>query len=351
MIEKAPWAASVVLHLVVAVELGLFGAWLPEPRPVEPGMNPEAWRARPPCPPPNFVDTPRPDLPSVWLPRNEPHFRPEAVESGLNETADHEEFQNPKGSSLDFSSRAPFHLKVAGDRIGIGAGGGRYGTRLGALREVAARGRADPDDPVLAALRWLARHQSADGSWSVTGYVGRCREACLPNPGSPEFDTGITGLALLAFLGARYSHLSKDEFDGIRFGTVVMRALQWILGRQDAEGCVGPRNSQKYMLNHLLGALALTEAYGLTGSGLFQEPAQRAVDFTIAAQNPGGGWRYGARCGDEDSIVTGWATMVLKSAEISSLAFPRSSYDGAIAWFDEVTDPATGRASYARPAT
>ena len=33
-----------------------------------------------------------------------------------------------------------------------------------------------------------------------------------------DFDAGNTGLAMLAFLGAGFSHLSKDIHDGIRFG-------------------------------------------------------------------------------------------------------------------------------------
>src|SRR5205823_1707818 len=52
----------------------------------------------------------------------------------------------------------------------------------------------------------------------------------------------------------------------------------------------------------------------------------------------GKGWRYSARCGDNDSSVTGWAIMALKSAELSELLFPRSAYDGARAWYDEVTE-------------
>ncbi len=105
------------------------------------------------------------------------------------------------------------------------------------------------------------------------------------------------------------------------------------------------------MYNHLICALALSEAYGLTGSPLFQSQAQRAVDFTIAAQNPGMGWRYSYKCGDNDSSVTGWAAMVLKSSELSGLQFPQTGYAGTLAWFDEVTEDTYYRVGYTHKGT
>jgi hypothetical protein len=156
---------------------------------------------------------------------------------------------------------------------------------------------------------------------------------------------------VLAFLGAGYSHLSKDTHDGICFGDVVRKGMQWMLSHQDPEGCIGPRSAHKYMYNHMICALAVSEAYGLTGSNLFKDQAQRAVDFTVAAQNPGKAWRYSYKCGDNDSSVSGWAAMVLKSAEISNLVFPRSAYDGTRAWYDEATEASYGRVGYTQAGT
>jgi hypothetical protein len=155
----------------------------------------------------------------------------------------------------------------------------------------------------------------------------------------------VTGLSLLAFLGAGYSHLSKEVFDGICFGDVVRKALQWILAHQDVEGCVGAR-TPRYLYNHLLCALALTEAYGMTGSNLFKDNAQKAVDFIVAAQTAGKGWRYAAKDGESDTFATGWAVMALKSAELAGLSFPNSAYEGARKWLDEVTEENTHRVGY-----
>jgi hypothetical protein len=92
------------------------------------------------------------------------------------------------------------------------------------------------------------------------------------------------------------------------------------------------------MYNHTTAALCLSEAYGMTASQPLKEPAQKAIDFVVAAQNPGRGWRYSAKPGDNDCSVTGWAVMALKSAELSDLSFPKSAYDGALNWFNDATE-------------
>jgi Ca-activated chloride channel family protein len=313
--------------------------------------EPPKLTAQAPAPPPSTGKVYIPGLNPVT---RGPVYRKDAAEADHNETAD-EEFLKAKGDSLDFVSDKPFKGKSTYDVIGGGAGGGsRFGSRLGGKRNLVARGGggADTEDAVLSALKWLSRHQAADGSWKTTEHTSACGRIakyaggrCTPNPGHEDNDGGNTGLALLAFLGAGYSHLSKDMYDGICFGDVVRKALQWMMSRQDPEGCIGSRTLPKYMYHHAISALALSEAYGLTGSNLFRDQAQKAIDFLIAAQNPGKGWRYSYRSGDNDTSVTAWAILALKSAEISGLAFPRSGYDGARAWFDEATDE-KGRTGY-----
>jgi hypothetical protein len=76
----------------------------------------------------------------------------------------------------------------------------------------------------------------------------------------------------------------------------------------------------------------------MTGSNPIFEPARKAIEFLVAAQNPGKGWRYSARGGDNDTSVTGWAVMALKSAELSDLKPPAAAYKGALAWLDEATE-------------
>ena len=208
---------------------------------------------------------------------------------------------------------------------------------------------------VVAALRWLGRHQNPDGSWSAAGFGRRCPSGLCGGPGDADYDTAVTSLALLAFLGAGYTPLSKTDFvdpafpaQTLRFGDTVKRGLHCLLSQQDPEGAIGPRVG-KQLYNHAIATFALSEAYGMTGLSPLKEPAQKAVDFLVAAQNPGKGWRYSPRCGDNDTSVTGWAVMALKSAELSGLQFPRSAFDGALAWVAEATD--ADRVGYNRAGT
>src|SRR6185436_6435882 len=237
------------------------------------------------------------------------------------------------------------------DTLGVGTGGGgggRYGGRFGGRENLVARGGGSTasESAVLAALKWLARHQGPDGGWGAVGFQGQCTGGRCSGIGEKDYDTGLTGLSILAFLGAGYTQLSKETFPDpanpgrvLNFGETVKKGLQWLLSHQDPEGCVGDRGV-KYMYNHTVASLALSEAYGMTASSPLKEPAQKAIDFIIASQNPGKGWRYSAKCGDNDVSVTGWAIMALKSAELSELSFPReTAYQGALNWLNEATDP------------
>jgi squalene-hopene cyclase-like protein len=307
---------------------------------------------------PNFpVDTPRDTFTRKGLPSDNPEVRsandepvlffPHAKKSDHNESASNEDDRRMKGDSTEFLSYTPGEaggprgrqrglIPGVNDQIGVGfggGGGGKYGFRTGGREDLRKddAGRI-ADNAVMAALRWLARHQNDDGSWHASGFCKTCS-----GPGDAAFDTGVTSLSLLAFLGAGYTQISKDEIDGIRVADVVRKSLQWLTSHQDPEGCVGERG-QKYMYNHAIASLALSEAYGMTLAPILKEPAQKSIDFLIAAQNPGKGWRYSATCNDNDTSVTGWAVMALKSAEISGLNFPPSAFQGALHWLTEATE-------------
>jgi hypothetical protein len=322
------------------------------------------------------IERPRDVFERKGIPKDDPSpsatdeaaiFFPEARLSDHNESADEEDYRQMKGDSKDFLSYVAgeaggFRGRQAGkspgvyDTMGVGSGGGgggRYGGRFGGRENLVARGGgAGTEDAVRAALRWLARHQSPDGSWSAAGFASQCAGTKCPGAGQAVFDTGVTGLSLLAFLGAGYSHLSRDETadpvrpgQTLRFGDVVKSGLKWLMANQDPDGCVGPRKGH-YMYNHAIAALALSEAYGMTSAQPLQGPAQKAIHFLADAQNPGKGWRYTSRSGDNDTSVTGWAAMALKSADLSGLEFPKSCYEGTRAWLDDCTEGNYYRVGY-----
>ena len=305
-----------------------------------------------------------PDGPEERNATDAPIFFPEATPSDHNESANNQDFEQMMGDSKAYESYLPGDAggfrgraigKIAGvyDTMGLGGGGGnagRHGGPFGGRFNKVSIGKVGnpkdrTEDAVLAALKWLARHQNPDGSWGATSHIGRCVGSKCAGAGDESYDAGLTGLSLLAFLGAGYTHLSKDEHPDpvnpgrvLRFGEVVKSGLKWLLSKQDPEGCVGGRGT-KYLYNHSIAALALSEAYGMSATQLFKGPAQQAIDFLIASQNPERAWRYTKQSGDNDTSVTGWAVMALKSAELSELTVPsREAYEGARKWLDEATE-------------
>ena len=238
-----------------------------------------------------------------------------------------------------------------------GSGGGRYGGRLGGRRNLVARGGGKygprgTETAVTGGLRWLARHQSADGHWSARDFSAECGGTRCPDEGYAEYDTGVTGLALLAFLGAGYSNLTKETYVDPHsgkttcWGEVVKNGIKWLLSNQDDEGCFGGRHGSKYMYNHAIAALSMAEAYGMTEITLFKDSAQKGIDFLLAARNPTKAWRYTSLSGDNDTSVTSWCVMALKAAGLAGLASDWKGTDGAMAWIVMVTDLDDSRVGY-----
>jgi hypothetical protein len=278
------------------------------------------------------------------------------------ESDDQDDHRQRKGEGFEFTGYQPGRstdsfrgpkpgAKGPYDTLGVGGGiggSGRYGGPFGGRRNVRPQGKGGggptTEDAVRAALKWLAHHQGPDGGWGSESFANQCSGGRCSGGGDSSYDAGVTGLSVLAFLGAGYIPMSKDEYPDpvdpgrtLKFGETVKRGIQWLIAHQDPEGCVGDRGT-KYMYNHAIAALALSEAYGMTVSQAVREPAQKAIDFLVAAQNPSKAWRYASRSGDNDTSVTGWAVMALKSAELSDLTFPKSAYEGALAWFTEATE-------------
>jgi hypothetical protein len=249
------------------------------------------------------------------------------------------------------------------DIIGPGGGGGgapgRYRNGPGGmynLRKVPPSIIVTKEslDAVAQGLLWLARHQNEDGSWTTGEFNKHCLGNACSGIGNSSYDVGLTGLAVWAFLCRGYVPESLDTLSDpitkkkINCGKVVNNGIQWLKKVQQSDGCFGEKTGH-YMYNHAIASLAMIEAYGMTQSPLLKEPAQKALNFTIDAQNPGLGWRYSVRPGDSDSSVTGWCAMVLKSAEMSGLNFPQSAKDGVIAWYEQVTGRQYGQVGYTVP--
>jgi len=240
----------------------------------------------------------------------------------------------------------PFEFSQDNNLIGTGGGpgGGPYGDRfkdgLGGPNGNVGGSRADYEQ----GLRWLVAHQDADGKWDADGFMKHdvTGTAC-DGPGQSEHDVGVTALALLALLGDGHTTQLGEYRDH------VARGVHWLVQQQDSDsGLIGERIGHSFMYGHGIATLALCEAYYFSGSPILKPKVQAAVNFVTRARNPYGVWRYDAPPnGDQDTSVTGWMILALKSAQGAGLKIDSSAFADSLSFLDEVTDPATGRAGYA----
>ncbi|MCI0588441.1 MAG: terpene cyclase/mutase family protein [Planctomycetes bacterium] len=230
------------------------------------------------------------------------------------------------------------------DSMGIGKVGSPYGDRDGGQQRARRTWRGvETEGPLEDALEWLRKHQDPGGRWDCDGFSKHCRQNTCDGPGEGLHDIGVTGLALLAFLG------DGNTLNTGRYRAVVARSVKWLINQQNREnGLLGDPAGQAYLYSHAIGTLALCEAYHLSGRpAALREPAQRSLNLILASRNPYKAWRYShLPNGDNDTSVTGWMVFALKAGEEAGLNIDKTAYDAALAWFDEMTDMQTGRCGY-----
>ena len=208
-------------------------------------------------------------------------------------------------------------------------------------------------------LAWLAAHQSPSGAWEADTFMDWCQgERLSPTTpradgrGNPEYEVGLTGLVLQAFLASGQTFRGSGRYRG-----VVARALRYLKKEQDEEGCFGSRRVTQYTYNHALAAVAMIEAFVMTGSPIVKGSSQRAITFLQRIRNPHAGWRYGNRPGDNDTSITSWMALALCCAQFANEAAERAgqaaplvidaaALEGASAWFQRMTDLDYGRVGY-----
>ncbi|MCP3914968.1 MAG: hypothetical protein GY711_05395 [bacterium] len=217
------------------------------------------------------------------------------------------------------------------------------------VQRAQSRSRSAAGGALDEALEWLSRHQSPNGSWSSAGFmrVRAAQECGCDGPGSKYMDVGVTGLALLAFLGS-----GNSLRDG-PYRRELVSGIRWLLENQDQRtGLIradagGYRTDQADMYGHGIATLALCEATASARSRALLEGGQRAVDYILTARNPYGAWRYDMPpMGDSDTSVTGWMVEALQSAERAGLDIDPAAYVGALNWIAAMTDDSTGRVGY-----
>lgn len=207
----------------------------------------------------------------------------------------------------------------------------------------ANRKRAASLPTVENALDWLKRHQSDRGSWSGKSYVDRCTDGLCANLGSAQHDVGLTGLALLAFLGAGHTPVAGPHAD------VLSRGLTFLIEHQDrTTGCFGTSDRpHDFLYDHAIATMAVTEAFALTGAANLEQPVREAVRFIQSARNPESAWRYAVPPNSENDVsITGWMLLALRSAQEVGISVDQDAIVDSTVYIDAMTDEKTWRTGY-----
>jgi hypothetical protein len=341
------WVVSAGVHVIVLLVLTLVTVSTPPVQVSETIIPLDVVQTPPPEQPP--VRTPTPiDFPASPFTLDEQPHQP-VFTTEQPDFDDHMETENNRDDDTrrgqeDAFADIPLAKSGLVGVIGAGGGGGGcFGIRNGGGKRRAilrGGGNSESESKVKKALLWLVNNQEPDGHWAVQKWEGRRDE---------DANVGVTGLGLLALLGAGHTEKLGDHKAAVR------RAVLYLVSRQDARGMIGTNTGHEHGggYNHAIAGLALAEAFGMARVGATGIAAQKAVDFSVQQfQTEYSGWRYRPGSSDADTSVTGWFIMQLKSASIAGLKVDARGYQGAIAWLDKVTElpgPTTaygGRASY-----
>ena len=225
-----------------------------------------------------------------------------------------------------------------------------YADRTGDRRAAAAAARggsAQTEQAVQAALDWLARTQSSDGCWNAARH-GAGQGAAGSGQHRPEVggrsDHGVTGLALLAFLGAGNTHR-----DGPHAANLA-RGVGFLVERQRPDGSLaGDAEFFAALYCHGMATIALAECLAMSGDESLRPTLDRAVRHTLAMQHPAtGGWRYAA--GDRgDTSQLGWQVMALASAKAAGLTGVEGAEARARVFLASVSSGGAGGLAAYRP--
>jgi hypothetical protein len=215
-----------------------------------------------------------------------------------------------------------------------GFGGRSQGSRKKMLG--GGGGTRQSERAVAGALNWLARHQSPDGSWSLSGFTARCKDKTCTSPGTGgSLEIAGTAFGLLPFLGAGQTH----ESSGGPYKKAILAGIHYLIGHQKPDGSFAGSTT---MYDHGLASIALCECFGMTGDEKIKKTAQAALDYIALAQDPnGGGWRYIPQQ-PGDTSVTGWQVMALKSGQMAYLNVNPLILEKAKQFLDSVSSGGLG---------
>jgi hypothetical protein len=332
--QTPAWAISMLVHVIVLLSMALVVNEVPKkesPRQIESSAAEE------PLPLEEFVEE--------QLPQEAAQEQVAVDVVSLPESATVEAV-NVVSTANDFDA-APLAVELSdfgaesvpsSDLLSaVGAIGGKAAGGLGGRSDPKMRqqliqqggGTPDTEKAVEAALKWFINHQMPDGSWSFDlakcpSCQGQCSHSGKAAKQYPV--AGPTALAMLPFLGRGYTHRDGPYKKQMEFALNAI-ATKVVLGKGNA--------GEGSYVQGLVG-ICLSESYAMTKDPRLAMPAQLALAYVSASQDPaGGGWGYGFRKPGDTSIL-GWNLMALKSGYLAQLKIDPLSVKNASRFLDSV---------------
>jgi hypothetical protein len=247
---------------------------------------------------------------------------------------------------------------------------------LGGSPALAAPQQAKPNraKAIQEGLVWLARHQNDNGSWGGNTLMQHCKgdRPCYQGLELIGYaDTGLAGLALLAFLRNGCDPLSKqvltDPVSNTKYvaGDVITRGLSWLVKVQQKDGGFMQEDGPAFLYNQALAEMAMAEASLRDKANEdWRAAARKGLDWLENAQRKSPddkglwGWRYFSRVEiekdkktkpevlhDSDVSATGWAVAALSAASRAGLEVHKESLAGALEFMNSVC-VTNGRVGY-----
>ncbi|MEE3181455.1 MAG: prenyltransferase/squalene oxidase repeat-containing protein [Planctomycetota bacterium] len=361
LMEMPYWAVSAILHIIVILVIGSF-IFAEQAAQKEKNVAMEIRQKKK---PPKYDPKKKRDLKRTPKILNPKIIKEPVIKRKIDEVTT----DIPKGTDLNNLSNVNQNSTMVNDAIGVGGGAaGAYGHRYGKGSLVREGGSEGTESAVLAALEWLYRHQDADGGWKAADFnKGTVREKRGPSSnkdskryptdlGWAETDIGVTSLAILAFTGFGHTHMD-GEYD--HFVTCLKQAVKYMVRNQQRDpgdpaknGRYGSGDSEQWIYNHSIATMAMAELLLMSNDFKLKKSVKEATKLCLRAQNDGRGWRYGIKPGDNDTSVTGWMVLALKTAKQCRLGLPKeefqNAFNGALKWFEYAT-ASNGKTGYNVP--
>lgn len=197
-------------------------------------------------------------------------------------------------------------------------------------------------DAVDKALRWLAKHQDADGRWDCANFMKHdiAGERCHGS-GNSTNDVGSSGLALMAFHGRGHSAVAGEYAD------VVRRGLDWLGKQQRPNGVFGLLAKHDFIYGHAIATIAMARHAKESPDLALRERAQAGLGYLLQHRNQFSVWRYQERDNDNDLSVTTWCLAACLAGKQLGLEIDRQVFDCVATYLDQVSDP-TGVHGYSK---